>query len=151
MVRKRISVDLLRISAFVWQNLCILLCKSRHNHQYRRLRGWLRHFWSSSKLSGFHCGASNRWNRRRWYIRGNGSFTPFLTSLSFNSADIYSQIVTVVHMVPLAKRPTIQALMGAVMGSATVAGPPIGGAFTTHVTWRFDSPLMASVVVSLTS
>ncbi|KAH8726142.1 major facilitator superfamily domain-containing protein [Phaeosphaeriaceae sp. PMI808] len=46
-------------------------------------------------------------------------------------------IVTVVHMVPLAKRPTIQALMGAVMGSATVAGPPIGGAFTTHVTWRW--------------
>ncbi|EXJ80874.1 hypothetical protein A1O3_07161 [Capronia epimyces CBS 606.96] len=46
-------------------------------------------------------------------------------------------IVSIVHTVPLAKRPRIQGLMGAVMGIATVAGPLMGGGFTSNVTWRW--------------
>ncbi|KAF7553509.1 hypothetical protein G7046_g7087 [Stylonectria norvegica] len=46
-------------------------------------------------------------------------------------------IVSVVHTVPLNKRPAIQGAMAAVMGIATVAGPLIGGALTSNVTWRW--------------
>ncbi|KAL1599680.1 hypothetical protein SLS60_007483 [Paraconiothyrium brasiliense] len=46
-------------------------------------------------------------------------------------------IVCVTHTVPLAKRPALQGLMSAIMGVATVTGPLIGGAFTSHVTWRW--------------
>ncbi|KAF2232864.1 aflatoxin efflux pump [Viridothelium virens] len=46
-------------------------------------------------------------------------------------------VVSVVYTVPLAKRPRIQGLMGAVGGVATILGPLIGGAFTTNVSWRW--------------
>ncbi|KAF2447776.1 putative MFS transporter [Karstenula rhodostoma CBS 690.94] len=46
-------------------------------------------------------------------------------------------IMCIVHTVPLAKRPALQGMMSATMGVATVTGPLIGGAFTSHVTWRW--------------
>ena len=45
--------------------------------------------------------------------------------------------MSIVYAVPLAKRPRIQGLMGAVMGIATVMGPFIGGAFTSNISWRW--------------
>lgn len=45
--------------------------------------------------------------------------------------------MAVVYTVPLAKRPRIQGIMGAVGGFSTILGPLIGGGFTTHVSWRW--------------
>ncbi|KAE9364969.1 MFS general substrate transporter [Stipitochalara longipes BDJ] len=46
-------------------------------------------------------------------------------------------VVSIVYAVPLEKRPKIQGLYGALFGLASILGPLIGGAFTTHVTWRW--------------
>ncbi|KAF3941416.1 hypothetical protein ABW19_dt0207327 [Dactylella cylindrospora] len=46
-------------------------------------------------------------------------------------------IVSIVHLVPLRKRPQIQGLFGALFGIASIVGPLIGGAFTSNVTWRW--------------
>lgn len=41
------------------------------------------------------------------------------------------------YAVPLHKRPRIQGLFGAIFGISSILGPLVGGAFTTHVTWRW--------------
>jgi MFS family permease len=49
----------------------------------------------------------------------------------------YFQIVILVYAIPLHKRPKFQGFFGAVFGVSSVAGPLVGGAFTTKVTWRW--------------
>ncbi|PMD19198.1 MFS general substrate transporter [Hyaloscypha hepaticicola] len=57
---------------------------------------------------------------------------------SLGSAGIMSgMIVLTVHTIPLRKRPLYQSLMGIVFMISSVTGPIIGGAFTTHLTWRW--------------
>ncbi|KAK6502401.1 hypothetical protein TWF506_002982 [Arthrobotrys conoides] len=46
-------------------------------------------------------------------------------------------VVCIVHTVPLHKRPQYQGLFGALFGLASIVGPIIGGAFTSHVSWRW--------------
>ncbi|KAK5023987.1 hypothetical protein LTS07_007829 [Exophiala sideris] len=46
-------------------------------------------------------------------------------------------IVCMVHAVPLKQQPIMQGMFGGVMGVASVAGPLMGGAFTTNLTWRW--------------
>ncbi|KAL1851079.1 hypothetical protein VTK73DRAFT_9543 [Phialemonium thermophilum] len=54
------------------------------------------------------------------------------------SAGIMSgTIVVIVYAVPLHKRPMYQGLFGAVFGLSSIIGPLVGGAFTSHVTWRW--------------
>jgi hypothetical protein len=54
------------------------------------------------------------------------------------SAGIFSgSIVLMVHIIPLRKRSIYQSFMGAVFLISSVVGPVIGGAFTTHLTWRW--------------
>ncbi|KAE9369208.1 major facilitator superfamily protein [Stipitochalara longipes BDJ] len=54
------------------------------------------------------------------------------------SAGIFSgSIVLTLHIIPLRKRPLYQSFLGVVMLVSSVVGPVIGGAFTTHLTWRW--------------
>ncbi|KUJ21691.1 MFS general substrate transporter [Mollisia scopiformis] len=54
------------------------------------------------------------------------------------SAGILSGVINImVITIPLHKRPMYQAVFGAVFGLASVAGPLLGGVFTTKVSWRW--------------
>ena len=54
------------------------------------------------------------------------------------SAGIFSgSILLTLHIIPLRKRPLYQSFLGVVMLVSSVVGPVIGGAFTTHLTWRW--------------
>ncbi|KAH8819204.1 putative MFS multidrug transporter [Xylogone sp. PMI_703] len=46
-------------------------------------------------------------------------------------------IIIMVISIPLRKRPMFQGIFGAVFGISSVAGPLLGGVFTTDVTWRW--------------
>ncbi|KAK4244127.1 major facilitator superfamily transporter aflatoxin efflux [Corynascus novoguineensis] len=46
-------------------------------------------------------------------------------------------LICIAYTVPLSKRSLVQALFGALMGVAAIAGPLIGDALTSNVTWRW--------------
>ncbi|KAJ7063877.1 MFS transporter [Mycena amicta] len=56
----------------------------------------------------------------------------------FGSAGIFSgALIIIAHAAPLTKRPMYTGLIGAMFGIAAVAGPLLGGVFTTKLTWRW--------------
>ncbi|PCG92270.1 Major facilitator superfamily domain, general substrate transporter [Penicillium occitanis (nom. inval.)] len=68
----------------------------------------------------------------------------------FGCSGIFSGgVVVMVHTIPLAKRPLFQGLFGAIFGIASVVGPLIGGAFTTHVTWRWCAVTVVIIALLL--
>lgn len=44
---------------------------------------------------------------------------------------------SMIHVVPISQRPKVFGGMGGLMAIAQITGPLIGGAFTSHVTWRW--------------
>jgi MFS family permease len=61
--------------------------------------------------------------------------------------------VALVYAVPLEKRPKIQGAYGALFGLSSIVGPIIGGAFTSHASWRWcfyiNLPIGAVAVVAI--
>ncbi|RAO70712.1 uncharacterized protein BHQ10_006724 [Talaromyces amestolkiae] len=54
------------------------------------------------------------------------------------AAGIFAGVVVCIALViPVEKRPQIQGLFGGLMGVSSIAGPLIGGGFTSNVTWRW--------------
>ncbi|PMD40983.1 putative MFS aflatoxin efflux pump [Hyaloscypha variabilis F] len=46
-------------------------------------------------------------------------------------------IITIQSILPLQKRPIAMGMLGAIFGISSIAGPLIGGALTTNVSWRW--------------
>jgi MFS family permease len=46
-------------------------------------------------------------------------------------------LAVITNLVPLRKRPKYQGFVGALFGLASIIGPTVGGAFTTHLSWRW--------------
>jgi MFS transporter, DHA2 family, glioxin efflux transporter len=57
----------------------------------------------------------------------------------------------IAHIAPPKQKPMYMGALGAVFGIASVIGPPLGGVFTDHATWRWvfwiNLPIMAPAII----
>jgi MFS family permease len=135
MVWKFVLDILRRVSTSLWQAVYSLPNKIGLSFEHRVIRGWIGCFWSCSKLIGVYWWTGTVRSRRCWNFCWFRKFQHIIGF--FSTADQCSQVVSIMHVIPLEKRPRIQGLFGALFGLASIVGPLIGGAFTTNVSWRW--------------
>lgn len=93
-------------------------------------------------------------SRYRRYVPRKSALRSTAETDNVTGAGIFGGcFIIIAEVVPLAKRSLFNGVVGGTFGIASVAGPLLGGALTTNVTWRWNfwSKNLAVVMLLLSS
>lgn len=134
MVWKRLSPDVEWVRSAIRQSLRALQRQSRIYRGNRTFRVGFRRLCHGTQLTISNFREGSLWHWLRWL--GLRLCRWLLNTASSSPADP-RQIVLMVHSLPLHRRALYFSLSSSAVALASILGPLIGGALTTHATWRF--------------